>query len=750
MTRTTAKYLALLALATILFHWKTLLTNQFTTIVGSEAVDQTYGWLHFWVNSVWHGHAPLWDPYEFGGRPFAGEMQTAAYYPVRLLFALMPLNRNGMVSPRFYHEYLAFARFLGACFMFGLLREFRRSHFAALIGAMAFSMGGLVGRLPWPHYMESCTWIPAVFLFLLRALRAEGRGRALAEAGLAGVCIGMSILTGGVQFSMMQGIGVVTAVICYGVARLPLPSAHGRSYWAGLAAIVAVIVVVAGGIGAPQLFTANEYSHLSLRSITGGWFPMADKIPYDRMDRGMWPQSIITGLFPANGQMSGGEGWPYYIGVFPLLLAVTGIWKCWSNLWVRYFSGLALVAFLYVLGEYSPLYGMLYALVPYLWMVREPSRFIYLVSFALAVLAAFGLDAVLDGAGQPATWAPAKPFLKWIAIACIVALFVPGIFTQLALGIWPCLSILLILASCAWFLRLTVRPASPTVLVMLAAFILFDLSLFNWGAANRNEVTKSGDRYQQTLTLRPAAEFVKAQPGLNRVRVQMDPEPNVGDIYGVQSLWGGGATVIDDYARLNPHEDLFNVRYRIRPATAPDPGPVYQDALWKVYEDPKAYPRAWLVHQTIMASSDDDAFQRIDKGGTDFHNVAILEKPLPRKLDASASGDSVRFRSYEADSMSMDVKTAGTGLLVLSEVYYPGWKASVNGKTAEIHKVDGALRGVVVPAGVSRVVLEYVPASYYAGAGLSLITTICVLLGWILLWHKPFGHRRSHHPLQHV
>ncbi len=146
MTRTTAKYLALLALATILFNWKTLLTNQFTTIVGSEAVDQTYGWLHFWVNSIWHRHAPLWDPYEFGGRPFAGEMQTAAYYPVRLLFALMPLNRNGMVSPRFYHEYLAFARFLGACFMFGLLREFRRSHLDAFIGACAFSMGGLAGQ----------------------------------------------------------------------------------------------------------------------------------------------------------------------------------------------------------------------------------------------------------------------------------------------------------------------------------------------------------------------------------------------------------------------------------------------------------------------------------------------------------------------------------------------------------------------------------------------------------------------------
>ncbi len=122
MTRTTAKYLAFLALSVILFHWKTMLTNQFTTIVGSEGVNQTYAWLHFWLNSLWHGHIPRWDPYTFAGRPFAGETQTTAFYPLRLLFAVVPLNRQGLVSPRFYHEYLAFNRFLAACFMFALMR----------------------------------------------------------------------------------------------------------------------------------------------------------------------------------------------------------------------------------------------------------------------------------------------------------------------------------------------------------------------------------------------------------------------------------------------------------------------------------------------------------------------------------------------------------------------------------------------------------------------------------------------------
>jgi len=72
MNRTTLKYHLLLALAVVLFYWKTLLTNQFTLVFGLEGVDQTYAWLHFQVHSIWQRHIPLWDPYAFAGSPFCG------------------------------------------------------------------------------------------------------------------------------------------------------------------------------------------------------------------------------------------------------------------------------------------------------------------------------------------------------------------------------------------------------------------------------------------------------------------------------------------------------------------------------------------------------------------------------------------------------------------------------------------------------------------------------------------------------
>jgi hypothetical protein len=192
-----------------------------------------------------------------------------------------------------------------------------------------------------------------------------------------------------------------------------------------------------------------------------------------------------------------------------------------------------------------------------------------------------------------------------------------------------------------WFYRLTLGPAPSSLRFLLAAFILFD----------------PGD--EKMLTLRRPVAFIRSQPGLFRIRVAADPEPDFGEYYAVQSLWGGGATIMTDFSRFMVRDDLLNVRCHTRPAATPDAGPIYHDSFWKVCEDTDGYPRAWLAHQAIPA----------------------------------------RFRSCEADSMPMDVNTTGTALLVVSELFYRA--ATVNGEPAEIHKRGGALRALFSGAGTA-------------------------------------------------
>ena len=196
--------------------------------------------------------------------------------------------------------------------------------------------------------------------------------------------------------------------------------------------------------------------------------------------------------------------------------------------------------------------------------------------------------------------------------------------------------------------------------------------------------------------------------------------------------------MLTTYSRLQgTHEDLLNVRYFVRPASATDPSPIFQDGRWKVYESSKAYPRAWIVHEAVVEPSEDAAFRRVDDPSTNLRKIAVLEAPLQQALEPpTGTEERVTFRSCEADRISLDASAGSTGLLVLSEMYYPGWRATLNGKPAEIHKVDGALRGILLPRGESRVILEYAPITFYVGGFLSLLTFTGVLTGLLLRWRE--------------
>jgi hypothetical protein len=736
MKRSLAKYLAGLAVMAALFDWETLLTRQFTLLAGPESTNYTYSWLHFWINSLRHAHLPLWDPYVFCGRPFAGEMLPSAYYPIHLLLLLVPFNRNGLFSPALYNAIFFFNHLLSLYFTFALIRELRLSRFAALVGACCFSLSGLLAYMPWLAFVEAAIWLPAIFLFLLRALRAEERPRALLEAALSGLCLGMSILTGGLHFSMMQGVFVLAAILYYGAAN-PVNRDRG-AHWRRALLILGVIVGVSLAAGAVQLLPAFEYSQLSLRYIDGGAFAANKKIPYDRLHPGMWPQSIALLLFPTaySGHIGGGEIWASYVGVFPFFLAVTAIWKCWNRPWVRLLTGMAVLAFVYTWREFSPLHGWLYALVPYLWVIRQPARFVYLVSFALAILAAFGIEVLLDGGAWQDSWKPARQVLKWVAIACAGVLFVAGIF-QIDLNIWICLSLLLVLGSCGWFFYLAANRAGTFARVLLAGFILFDLTAFHWNAISRAAPSNPDQLSNEMISLKGVARFLNARPELARVRVDVSPDPNIGDVYGVQSVSGGGGTILTSYSRLYLQQDLLNVRYVVKPASVSDPGPVYQDTRWKVYESLNAYPRAWLVHKTVVENSQEAVWQRIGDPAINLREVALLEAPLSHAVQETTAIESVRFLSYEPDRMAVEVAADRPGLLVLSEMYYPGWSAAVNGTPSLIHRVDGGLRGIVVPRGRSRIELTYAPVRFYVGGALGLFAFGVVLTASVV-------RRRAH------
>jgi hypothetical protein len=726
--------LAFLLLVTVLFYWRITLTGQFSLLTESEGVNQAYSWLQFWTSALRHGFLPLWDPYTIAGHIFSGEMQTAAFYPLHLILALFPPGSSGF-SPHLYHLWYVFVHFLGACFMFALVRELGLSRFAACIAGICFSLGGFVVRMAWLHMLESSIWLPLVFLFYLRAIRAEHPRQSVWHSALAGLMLGLSILAGGLHVVIMQVLVILSAAIYHAFAedsKEPAKPWFRRHSWVRAGTVVAAIATVAVAAGAVQLLPSIEYSSRAVRFLGKfGLLPANQKIPYADLSEGAWPNGFMAMLIPEafNGNLGNGEVANPYLGVFPLLLAILGIWKYWNHRLVRYLAGLAVAAFLYSFGSLSPLHGVLYAVVPRLWMAREAGRIMYLPDFSVAILAAFGLEALFSSK----TWVPASTIainriLSALAFACTVCLFVSGVFGRPEINPWVAFSLLMILLSCGLFLYVAHGHAGTWVRVLVVALIVFDLSAFDWTARNTLELSRTGTNYRdRLLNCRGAVQFLKSLPGPFRVEVASDPRPNIGDFYGIQTTHGGGVTLPVDFMKLAGKRDLLNVRYRIVPASTQEPGAIYADSFWKVYENSNAMPRAWVVHEATVEPSIEDALAALEKPGFDAWRTAVIDRTANLEPRVEGGAEGATFSVVEPNRLELSVRAQSRSMLVLSEMYYPGWRAMVNSRPAQIYRADVGLRGIVVPSGDSRITLEYAPWSTYLGGCITLLTFLGIL-----------------------
>lgn len=740
MSKPTLKALSVLLLCTVVYYWKILLTRDYSILIHYEGLTHLYTWLTFWIMGVRDGILPLWDPYALAGHPFAGEMQTAAFYPLHLLLVLFPFNREGVLSLQLFHQWFALTHFLGACFMYALARDLGLRRFPSVIAGMCYSMGGLLGGVEFLNWVDAAIWLPLVFLFLLRALRAETTRRAALHGCLSGLSLGLAILAGGLHISMMEALVVTSAVVFAALhPQLRQKGPLGRA-WIRPAMILAVVAVVAFCAGAVQLLVSMEYNGHVLRFFGAAPpLPPGQRIPSSYPSDGLWPHGFLGLLirYGFGGQMGGGEVLPMYMGVFPVLAAVIGVWKRWDKPWVRYLAGLAVVAFLYALGDLSAVYGFVRTLVPYLWMAREANRFIFMAQFALAILAAFGVEAMLYGPRDESAWRPLTRVLTWIVVACAVAQAIPALFEHPGMNLWVSLSILLIFASCGLYRYIIGGHTGTAVRGVMVALILFDLTTFNWFAGARTAT----DAWERALSCRGPANFLKSLPGRFRLHIATDDPPPVGDLFRVPAVTGGlRATVLQDYLALvwKGRTDLLNARYILKPASASEPGDVYHDSKWKIYENPKSFPAAWMVHRAIVEPSPERLLSRLDSPEIDLHQQALLEAPLESAIEPRAenASEDVKFGACGPNRLELTVRAESSGLLVLSEIFYPGWRAAVNGNPGRIYKVDGALRGVVVPRGESRIVLRYVPGSFWLGAFLTLTAFSGTLLAAFLTWRN--------------
>ncbi|SRR5579871_1615331 len=694
-TQVKRRFFLVLAIVLAIFaaYWKLEFPNQFSLLTGYESANQAYAWNHFFASTIQRGELPLWDPYGQAGRPLAAEMQSGLFYPPKIVLYLWPFNASGHLSPRLYHWFYLVTAMAGAWFMFLLAREVGLSDFAAYFAAVVFTIGGFTGRIVWPHLHDGAIWLPLALCCIFRALR---RTEWTLYACAAGLAMGMTVLAGALHLVIMQAMAIA-ALAAYFAARKECPPSRA-------VAILATTAVICAAAGAVQLLPSIEYSARAFRFLgESGTLPANERIPYGFLGNNFSPRALwgLLSAYPFAGDSIGTYETSPYIGILPLVAAILGIWRNWATAWVRYLTALAALAFLYTLGNFYPLHGILYAITPRLWMAREPGRFIYLMHFALALLAGFGVQSLLDSANAREIFRQPIKILG-IATAVVAAVLTIPALTNVQAPEWSYLAFLQLLLAFAWLLTAT-RGAlqQPALKILLIALTIGDLASTNFTIRDTRTMPPAENHLQILFDSEPLAMFLKTHVGDSRVMFLGDWAPSLGEVYGVRSTSGMAATSLRDYQMFmlqTPHAlEMMGVKYFIRPASSAEPGAVYSDRLWKVYETGKeVFPRAWLA---------DDA----------SHRVAA----------------DIRWTKSDADRLDLTLNASVSGLLVMSEVYDSGWRAIVNGRATPVREVAGVFRGVAVARGENRIEMVYRPLSVYAGAGITLLCFAAVLAWFV-------------------
>ena len=723
-----------------LFIWTIIWALFFLTIIGgrqrlptSDFTEQFHAFATFQAQEMRQGRLPLWSSHSFGGVPFVADPQTAVFYIPRWLtiflsgsgdFPLYALELEALV-----HIWLA------AVFTYALAFAITRERWAALLGAVSFGLGGYLISYPLLQLavLETITWLPlALLLARLGATRAQSGGKTGPIPWFVGAGLALALSASAGHPQTFLHVGYVTAVY----TLFLMLRARWRWRW----------VLICGAVTAvTALAVSTAYWLPVLR-----YFPFTTRVDadYSFIARGEPMLNYIQLIAPSTL-----SAWaPEYLGLVGAIFVLLA-WFGRHNdkektaetlFWVV----LALIAGWVALGDAGVLFQLFYKIAPGFSLFRQQERLLGVVSLSGAMLAAQGLALWLrlneDARRQylrRAGWILVISFL-FVAIILFAARDKPS-------DGWPMILLKQIIIAALSFIILAVIRQRQIQAALLIFLLVGDLYLASLPSMARFNGSPDGYWRQEAWLNRFLDDYQQQTPArINSGRIFWS---NAGEVYGWEDLSGISPVepqYLSDLSKLPQIRRwrLLNVSHVFSETPleneALTPLQEFQGGViadrprsGMIYRVEGTRPRAWMVFESLVIP--DKAAALAQMGGDEFdpaRQVILPESAAAAAIVAQSPGANTvpaEIVSPRPGQLVIQTETDAPGYLVISEWFYPGWRAVVDGAPVPLQRADVALMALPVPAGVHEIGLRFQPAAVSVGIAISFLTLLgAIVLAW--------------------
>lgn len=701
-----------------------------------DVITQIYPWKHL-VMQIWKsGQVPLWNPYSFAGTPLLANYQSAVLSPFNLIFFVLPFVDGWSLL-------VLLQPLLAGIFTYVFVRSLKRSKVGSLISAVPFMFCGFITA--WMGYATlayAILFLP-LSLFAIEKYYESSKSKFLILLSLS---VPLSFFSGHFQISIYFFI----AVILYVLFKFATTNDFGK--------FLKVILFIAFGLllSMPQLLPSIEFYLQSFRSDI---FQKGEVIPFAYLPTLLSPD-FFGNPVTRNDWFGHYAEWNGFIGVIPLLLAFYSLTlKNKSQSLFFFLVGIVALA----LSLDSKLVDLVVALKIPVLSTSAASRIIVVYSFMFSVASAFGFDKLMHDIKERNL----KPIFVVFSIFALVFLFLWGIvFLKLYIPLDKILiaksnlklpTLIFVVSIVALIIPIVNKKFLYIFGLVILILVSFDMLRF---------ATKWQEFGPKNLVFVnvPASQAFSEITGPGRVIGNFGGEAAV--YYRLPSLEGYDALYIKRYGEFaasitdgrlkesfrsvvmfpidSPYTasmiNLLDVKYVVHKAADGRAGwtfpfwaypdnkfsQIYKDNSYEIYQNSKTFGHAFLVGKYEVNNNPQGIINILTSKSTDLRNEIVLEENSGIQQEDGDMG-SAKIVKYLPNEINIEVSAAHSGLLFLSDSYYNGWKATVDGVNTKIYRADYAFRAVVVPQGQHTIKFTYQPFSFILGIYLAIAGLLGVI-----------------------